>query len=134
MRDDELARLAGTLTDLRVRDTVVPLAVSESEPAAQADALWAMLARTLPEPARVEALILLAISAYGCGAGPLAGIVLETALRANPNQRLADSIDPALQAGTRPELIRELAATGYQLAGRLGVQLPPRQAFADSTG
>jgi hypothetical protein len=29
----------------------------------------------------------------------------------------------------RPEQIRELAGTGYRLARRLGVSLPPRRAF-----
>jgi len=29
----------------------------------------------------------------------------------------------------RPEQIRQLAGTGYRLAKRLGVRLPPRRAF-----
>jgi hypothetical protein len=29
----------------------------------------------------------------------------------------------------RPERIRELAVTGYELAERVGVRLPPRRAF-----
>ncbi len=78
-RDAELARLACALTDPQVRDTLYALAVGEK--AAQAEALWAQLSRTLPEPWRVEALVLLAFSAYARGDGPLAGVSLEAALR-----------------------------------------------------
>ena len=39
----------------------------------------------------------------------------------------AGMLDTALQSGMRPEQIRELAGTGYRLAKRLGVRLPPRR-------
>nr|HRD14459.1 DUF4192 domain-containing protein [Mycobacterium sp.] len=97
--------------------------------AGQAETLWALLARTLPEPWRLEALVLLAFSAYARGDGPLAGLSLEAALRCDPKHRMAGMLDTALQSGMRPEQIRELAGTGYRLARRLGVRLPPRQAF-----
>ena len=74
LRDDELARLAWALTDLRVRDTLYALAVGEN--AGQAESLWAQLSRILPEPWRVEVLALLAFSAYARGDGrrrPVAG-------------------------------------------------------------
>ena len=93
------------------------------------EALCAILARTLPEPWRVEALVLLAFSAYVRGDGPLAGLSLEAALRCDPDHRMAGMLDTALQSGMRPERIRELAGTGYRLAKRLGVSLPPRRAF-----
>ena len=38
-------------------------------------------------------------------------------------------LDVALQSGMRPEQIRELTGTGYRLAKRLGVRLPPRREF-----
>jgi hypothetical protein len=38
-------------------------------------------------------------------------------------------LDTALQSGIRPEKIRDLAITGYRLADRLGVRLPPMRAF-----
>jgi hypothetical protein len=85
--DDELARLAWALTDLRVRDTLYALAVGEN--AGQAESLWALLSRTLPEPWRVEALVLLAFSAYARGDGPLAGLSLEAALRCAATRRTA---------------------------------------------
>ena len=130
--DDELARLAWALTDLRVRDTLYALAVGEF--AGQAESLWAVLSRTLPEPWRVEALVLLAFSAYARGDGPLAGVSLEAALRADPTHRMAGMLDTALQSGMRPERIRDLAVTGYRLADRLGVQLPPMREFGKRAG
>jgi hypothetical protein len=130
--DDELARLALALTDVRVRDTLYGLAAGEN--ADQAESLWAVLARTLPDPWRVEALVLLGFSAYARGDGPLAGVSLEAALRADPAHRMAGMLDTALQSGLRPEEIRELAITGYRLADRLGVQLPPIRAFGRRAG
>lgn len=123
----ELADLACGIADVAVRDTLYALAIGSDS--AAAEALWAVLARTLPEPWRVEALVLLAFSAYARGDGPLAGISLEAALRGDPDHRMAGMLDTALQSGMRPEQIRELAGTGYRLARRLGVQLPPRQIF-----
>jgi len=103
-------------------------------PAEQVEALWALLARVLPESWRSEALVLLAFSAYVRGDGPLAGISLVEALRCNPKHKMAGMLDQALQTGMRPEQIRELARTGYRLAKRLGVQLPPRRLFGRRAG
>jgi hypothetical protein len=130
--DPELAELGCALNDVQVRDTLYALAVSET--AGQAEALWALLARTMPPPWRVEALVLLAFSAYVRGDGPLAGVSLEAALRCAPDHRMADMLDTALQCGLRPEQIRELAITGYRIAKRLGVRLPPRRAFGRRAG
>ena len=119
--------MACGLTDVAVRDTLYALAVGVD--AAAAEALWSVLARCLPNPWRVEALVLLAFSAYARGDGPLAGISLEAALRSDPDHRMAGMLDTALQSGMRPEQIRELTGTGYRLAKRLGVRLPPRRSF-----
>jgi hypothetical protein len=127
LSDAELARLGCALTDVQVRDTLYALAVGES--AGEAESLWAVMSRTLPDPWRVEALVLLAFSAYARGDGPLAGVSLEAALRCEPKHRMAGMLDTALQSGLRPEHIREVAATGYRLAQRLGVRLPPQRAF-----
>jgi uncharacterized protein DUF4192 len=132
LSDAELAELGCALTDVQVRDTLYALAVAET--AAQAESLWALLARTLPQPWRAEALVLLAFSAYARGDGPLAGISLEAALRCEPEHRMAGMLDSALQSGMRPEDIRELAVTGYRLAKRLGVRLPPRRSFGRRAG
>jgi hypothetical protein len=125
--DAELAQVACGLTDVAVRDTLYALAVGSG--AAAAESLWSLLARTLPEPWRVEALVLVAFSAYARGDGPLAGIALEAALRSDSDHRMAGMLDAALQSGMRPEQIRQLTGTGYRLARRLGVRLPPPRAF-----
>jgi hypothetical protein len=125
--DAELASLACALADVEVRDTLYALAVGKS--AGEAESLWALLSRSLPAPWRVEALVLVAFSAYVRGDGPLAGVSLEAALRCQPGHRMAGMLDTALQSGLRPEHIRELAVTGYRLAQRLGVRLPPRRTF-----
>ncbi|MBU3751975.1 MAG: DUF4192 domain-containing protein, partial [Mycobacterium sp.] len=125
--EDDVATVACGLTDIAVRDTLYALAVGSE--AASAEALWALLSRTLPDPWRVEALVLLAFSAYSRGDGPLAGVALEAALRSDPEHRMAGMLDVALQSGMRPEQIRELTGTGYRLAKRLGVRLPPRRLF-----
>ncbi len=127
-----VARLACALTDPQVRDTLYALAVGDG--AAQAEALWALLSRTLPVPWRVEALVLLAFSAYARGDGPLAGVSLEAALRCGPGHRMAAMLDTALQSGMRPGQIRELAATGYRIAKQLGVQLPKPRDFGRRAG
>jgi hypothetical protein len=116
--------LASALTDVAVRDTCYALAVGVR--AAGAEALWAILARVLPAPWRAEALVLLAFSAYVRGDGPLAGVALEAALEVDSGHRMARMLDSALRAGMRPDQIRELAATGFRLAGRLGIALPGR--------
>lgn len=131
LTDAELTRLAWALTDTRVRDTLYALAVGDN--AASAESLWVQLSRTLPEPWRVEALVLLAFSAYVRGDGPLAGISLDAALRCGPH-RMAGMLDQALQAGMRPDQIRELADTGYRLATQLGVRLPPKRWLRSRAG
>lgn len=132
LSDAELAALGCALNDVQVRDTLYALAVGEK--AGEAEALWASLARILPAPWRVEALVLLAFSAYVRGDGPLAGVSLEAALRCDPDHRMAGMLDEALQSGMRPEQIRELAVTGYRLAKRLGVRLPPQRIFGRRAG
>ncbi|KAA0100960.1 DUF4192 domain-containing protein [Mycolicibacterium sp. P1-18] len=130
--DDDLAAVGCAIADTRVRDTLYALAVGRE--ADRAEALWALLARALPDPWRVEALVLLAFSAYARGDGPLAGVSLEAALRCDGRHRMAVMLDQALQSGMRPEQIRELAQTGYRLAKRLGVRLPPRQGVGKRAG
>lgn len=126
--DATLARLAVALTDPQVRDIGYALAVGER--GALAESLWEALARALPPPWRAEALVQLAFSAYIRGDGPLAGVSLDAALRSDPEHRMAGMLDAALQAGMRPEQIRELGLSGYRQADKLGVLLPPRRIFA----
>lgn len=130
--EGDMARLAYGLTDPQVRDTLYALAVGAD--AAAAEALWVTLSRSLPDPWRVEALVQLAFAAYVRGDGPLAGVALEAALQCDPGHRMAGMLDQALQSGMRPEQIQELAFTGYRLAERLGVKLPPRRMFGRRAG
>ena len=123
----DLTRLACALSDPRVRDMLYALAVGSE--ASQAESLWALLARTLPDPWRVDALALLAFSAFARGDGPLAGVALEAALSRDGGHRMATMLDQALRSGMRPEQIRELGRSGYRLAAQLGVTLPPRSLF-----
>jgi Domain of unknown function (DUF4192) len=132
LSDAEAVELACTLANIVVRDTLYALAIGDK--AAEAETLWATLSRILPEPWRVEALVLLAFSAYARGDGPLAGVALDAALRCSGEHRMASMLDTALQSGLRPEKIRDLAMTGYRLADRLGVSLPPRRAFGRRAG
>jgi Domain of unknown function (DUF4192) len=132
LSDAEVAELACAMTDVDVRDTLFALAVGDS--AAEAETLWAALSRALPTPWRVEALVLLAFSAYARGDGPLAGVALEAALGCDGEHRMASMLDTALQSGLRPEQIRDLAVTGYRVAERLGVDLPPRRMFGRRAG
>lgn len=132
LSDTELARLGCALGDARVRDMLYALAVGEN--AGAAESLWALLARVLPEPWRVEALVLLAFSAYARGDGSLAGVSLQAALCCEPGHRMAGMLDTALQSGLRPEHIRDIAVTGYQRAEQLGIRLPPRRAFGQRAG
>ncbi|WP_299558750.1 DUF4192 domain-containing protein [uncultured Mycolicibacterium sp.] len=122
--DTELAGLARGLGDVRVREVCYALAVGKR--ATAAEALWLLLARSTSTPWRTEALVLLAFSAYARGDGPLAGVALDAALADAPGHRMAGMLDRALQRGIHPERIRELALSGYRMAERLGVTLPPR--------
>jgi|SRR5271166_3538703 len=106
LSDAELAGVGAALADVRVRDLLFTTA--DSEVAASAEALWALLARVLPRPLRAEALTLLAFSAYLRGDGPLVGIALEAALAEEPTHRMAGMLDTALQGGIRPDEIRGL--------------------------
>ena len=128
----QVAEMACALADIDVRDTLFALAIGDK--AAEAETLWAVLSRVLPKPWRVEALVLLAFSAYARGDGPLAGVALDAALRCSGEHRMASMLDTALQSGLRPEAIRELAVSSYRVADRLGVSLPPRRTFRRRAG
>lgn len=124
----ELAELAVLLSNSTVRDAVMALAAGAE--ADTAERLWVTLTRRLPDPERAEAAALVGYSAYVRGDGPLAGVALGVALESNPRHRLADLLDQALQAGLRPHTVRGLADTGYEIAARLGVRMPPPEPAA----
>jgi Domain of unknown function (DUF4192) len=104
--DAELAGVGAALADRRVRDLL--FTTVDSDMAASAEALWALLARVLPQPLRAEALTLLAFSAFTRGDGSLVWVALEAALAEDPQHEMAGLLDSAMQLGTRPEEIRGL--------------------------
>ncbi|MGI9207167.1 MAG: DUF4192 domain-containing protein [Rhodococcus sp. (in: high G+C Gram-positive bacteria)] len=118
----ECAELAVILANRTVRDAALALATGPW--AGAAERLWVDLVRALPDPERADAAALVAFGAYVRGDGPFAGVALGVALESDPRHRLSDLLDQALQAGLRPDAIRSLAATGYEIAARLGVALP----------
>lgn len=98
--DSELAAIASSLMDLRVRDAAVGV------DCAGAEALWAGLARVVPNPYRGEALALLACAAYLRGDGVLAGVALDAVLSEMPGHRLALLLNEALSVGLPPDTVR----------------------------
>lgn len=120
--DDQLASIAGALVDKQVRDMLLAFALTYDN--GVAEAFWAMLARSLPAPSRVEALTLLAVYAYIRGDSVMAGIALTAALEEDAAHVLASMLDAALESGMQPQQIRHLAELGYQLAREEGVDLP----------
>ncbi|WP_072687688.1 DUF4192 domain-containing protein [Rhodococcus marinonascens] len=119
----DCAELARALDNVKVRDSALALAVGAC--ADEAEQLWILLARNLPDPERANAAVLLGYSAYVRGDGPLAGIALGAALDSDPGHVLATLLDGALQSGLRPTAVRDLAVTGYECAKKIGVGLPP---------
>ncbi|CAN5471635.1 DUF4192 domain-containing protein [soil metagenome] len=119
---DEMAAAATVLLDKQVRDMLLAIALTGDNRAAEA--YWAMLARSLPAPWRVEALALLAVYAFMRAEGPLAGIALDAALQDDASHSLASMLEVALQSGMKPTDIRALAELGYRLASEAGVNLP----------
>lgn len=117
------AGLALALTNVLVRDCLLALAVGEC--ADDAERMWMLLSRKLPDPERAAPAALLGFSAYVRGDGPLAGVALGAALDSNPDHNLARMLDVALQSGIRPAAVRELADVGFDCARTLGVEIPP---------
>ena len=115
LSETELAAVGASLANRAVRDVLFTAAASDM--AAEAEALWTLLARVLPRPWRAEALALLAVSAYVRGDGSLAGTAV-LAAPTTPRIQMAGMLDTALQDAVRPEEIRELlVAAGRRRQG-----------------
>ncbi len=120
----ECADLVVALTDVRVRDVVLGLAITSV--AAHAEQLWLVLTHEVPLPERAWPATLLGFFAYVRGDGPLAGVALSAALSADSEHTLAGLLDLSLQSGMRPDGIRDLAAVGLSIGESLGITgLPP---------
>ncbi|MGI5217375.1 DUF4192 family protein [Nocardia sp. CA-290969] len=121
----ELADLAVALRDRELRDSMFALAATPH--AAAAEQIWLRLTRALDGPDRAETATLLGYFAYVRGDGPFAGIALDAALSADPQHSMANLLHTALEAGMRPERLRELARCGRDCAAALGVDLDAGQ-------
>ncbi|MGA9870237.1 MAG: DUF4192 domain-containing protein [Rhodococcus sp. (in: high G+C Gram-positive bacteria)] len=119
----DLAEFGVSLTHIVVRDALLALALTEL--ADIAERLWTYMMRRLPAPERACAATLLAFTAYARGEGPLAAVAVEIALDADGSYSLARLLERSLLAGARPEMIREVASSGYAVAELCGVRLPP---------
>lgn len=108
LSDNAVAEIASALCDHRVRDACLPWCSGPG--ASAAERLWLALVRATPAPERAEPAALLALTAYIRGDGALAGVALDTALRACPQHSLSGLLRAALEAGLPPELLRGVAA------------------------
>lgn len=117
----ELADIAVALRDREIRDSMFALA--DTVHADAAEGLWGRLTRALNGADRAEAATLLGYFAYVRGDGPFAGIALDVALDADAHHPMAALLHTALEAGMRPERLRDLAQCGRDAAAALGVDL-----------
>lgn len=104
--DAVLAELGAALGDGVVRDGLYGLAVTDAAPVVEA--LWMVLARSLPSPQRADALVLLAVSAWIRGDGVLAGIAIGEALDEVHDHKMAGMLDCAMSLGIEPKKLRQM--------------------------
>ncbi|MFL6125006.1 DUF4192 family protein, partial [Actinophytocola sp.] len=113
MFDDEMVvRLAHALTQQVVRDASLAFVLTDpavADPAA-AEQLWFVLTRATPRPEATHPATLLALSAALRGDGVLANIALDTALAADPTNRLASLLRAVLAHGIHPDKLRQRLA------------------------
>ncbi|UAK38875.1 DUF4192 domain-containing protein [Gordonia bronchialis] len=117
-----LENLERAITDLRVRDAALALAVTDLRDGAER--LWRELTRRLRGRGRASAATLLAHLHYIGGEGAYAGVALDTALSAEPTWYFAQLLDSALRAGMRPQMLWEMIDDSYRAASDLGVRIP----------
>jgi hypothetical protein len=106
--DEELARVAWGLRDVRVRDRALGFALGVR--AGAAEVLWTECTRRLPEPLDAAPATLLAVSAWLRGDGAMARIALDRALDSQPDYALADLLSRAMDAGLGPGDLRAMVA------------------------
>lgn len=102
--DRTFADLAMALSSPRVRDASIRHCLGPTSRAAHQ--LWTVLTRGTPGPYRAEPAVLLAITAYLAGDGPLASIAAEVARAAVPDHGLATLLLTALHSGLPPHQLR----------------------------
>jgi len=102
--DDQVAWLAVTLADLRVRDD----AWARMDPGHRAahQRLWTDVVRRATEPYVPAPASLLAFTAWQSGEGALANMAIERALAADPGYSMAHLLGQAVDAGLPPSAAR----------------------------
>ncbi|MGF0309883.1 DUF4192 domain-containing protein [Rhodococcoides fascians A25f] len=118
----DIARIAVAIRAVQVRDALLALTLGDD--AGFVEEFWAMISRVLPRRERAIAATLLAFGAYVRGDGPMARIAIDAALEADEKYSLARLLDRSLSAGAGPELVREVAESGFACARACGVRLP----------
>lgn len=107
LTEDDLLRVLIAVSDNRVRDVALSMALGEWANAAER--LWTDLVRKAPEPELAEVAALLAYSAYLRGDGALAGVALERIEATRPDHRLGALLRQALDAGISPTELAVIA-------------------------
>jgi hypothetical protein len=118
----DIARIALAIGHVQVRDALLALTLGDD--AGFVEEFWATMSRVLPKCERAIAATLLAFSAYVRGDGPMARIAIDAALEADETHSLARLLDRSLSAGAGPDLVREVAESGFACARACGVRLP----------
>ncbi|GAA2800254.1 DUF4192 domain-containing protein [Saccharopolyspora taberi] len=97
LTEDDHLQVLLAVSDSRVRDLALGLALGDTAHAAEQ--LWLTLVRKAPAPEIADVAALLAFSAYLRGDGPLAGIALDRAESARPEHSLTRLLRQALDIG-----------------------------------
>lgn len=120
--DGEVARVGVAIGHIQVRDALLALVLGDD--AAEVEQFWTVMTRRLPDTERAIAATMLAFSAYARGDGPMARVAVDVALDCDETYSLAGLMERSLASGAKPDLIREVAAGGYDCARACGVVLP----------
>lgn len=104
LADRDIARVVWGLSDVRVRDRALGLALGPD--AAAAEILWTECTRRSPAPLDAAPATLLAVSAWLRGDGAMANVALDRALDSRPTYSLARLLSEALAGCLPPEQLR----------------------------
>jgi hypothetical protein len=104
LADREIARVVWGLSDVRVRDRALGLALGDD--AAGAEILWTECTRRSPAPLDAAPATLLGVSAWLRGDGAMANLALDRALDSRPTYTLAQLLSDALAGCLPPAQLR----------------------------
>ncbi|WP_243789161.1 DUF4192 domain-containing protein [Saccharopolyspora gloriosae] len=107
LTEDDQLRILLALSDHRVRDLCLGVALGDS--AMAAEQLWLSLVRKAPEPEVAEVGALLAFFAYLRGEGALASVALERVEAGRPEHTLGRLLRQALDTGVSPKEMADMA-------------------------